>query len=95
MLIVLVLTNESDSALSIVLVKSRHVEIIDKVDELVLANWSVNLTSSTLKLLFKNSLKQHGVSVIVEVDDLLEVVLSLGRQIIEETLSDLSLTATG
>ena len=51
MLVVLVLTHESDGTLSIILIESGHVEIINEVDELVLADRAVNLTGSTLKLL--------------------------------------------
>ena len=94
MLIVLVLTDKGDGTLSIILIESGHVEIINEVDELILADWSINFTGSTLELLLENGLEKHRVSVEIEVDDLLEVLISLGGQIVKETLNDLSLTAT-
>ena len=58
MLVVLVLTDKSDSTLGVIVIESGHVKIIDEVDELVLANRSVDLTSATLELLFKDGLEQ-------------------------------------
>ena len=94
MLVVLVLTDKGDGTLSIILIESGHVEIINEVDELVLADGSVDLTSSTLELLLKNGLEKQRVSVEIEINDLLEVLISLGGQIVKKTLNDLSLTAT-
>ncbi len=56
MLVVFVLTDKGDSTLGVVLVKSRHVQIIDEVNELVLANGSIDFTSSSLELLLKDGL---------------------------------------
>jgi len=94
MLVVFVLTHESNGTLSIVLIERRHVEIINEVDELILANRAINFTSSTLKLLLKNGLEEHRVSVEIEIDNLLEILISFRRKIIEHTLNDLGLTAT-
>ena len=94
MLVVLVLTDESDGTLGVIVIESRHVKIIDEVDELVLANRSVDLTCATLELLLKNCLQKHRVGVEVKVDDLLEIVISLGRQLVQQTLDDLGLTTT-
>ena len=55
--IVLVLTDESDGTLSIILIESWHVQVIDEVDQLVLANWSIDFTSATLELLFEDGLE--------------------------------------
>ena len=93
MLVVFVLTYESDCALSIVFVKRRHVEVIDKVDQLVLAYRSIDFPSATLKLRLQNGLEEQGVGVEVEVDDLLEIFVSLRGQIIQHTFDDLGLTA--
>ena len=53
MVVVFVLPNESNGGLSVVRIKSRHVQIINEVDELVLSNWSVASTCLSLKLLLK------------------------------------------
>jgi len=59
MLVVLVLTNESNGALRVVFIEGGHVEVIDEVNELVFSDRTINLTSPPLKLLLKDSLKQH------------------------------------
>jgi len=45
MLVVLVLSQEWDSCLSIVRIKLGHVKIIDEIDKLEFTNWSISLTS--------------------------------------------------
>ena len=98
MLVILVLTNESNGALSVVLIEGRHVEIINEVEELELADRSEDLTGSLLKLLLEDLLKKHGVGIEVEVDGLLQVLLlvliSSCAKLVEETLNDLGLTTT-
>ena len=59
MCIVLVLTYESNGALSIVYVESGHIEVINEVDQLVLADRSIDFTSSALKLLLENGLEEQ------------------------------------
>ena len=44
MIVVLVLSHEGNSGLSVVWIKSRHVQIINEVDELVLSDWSIAST---------------------------------------------------
>ena len=56
--VVFVLTDESNGTLCIILIESWHVQIINEVDQLILSNWSVNFTSATLELLFKDGLEQ-------------------------------------
>jgi hypothetical protein len=51
MLVILVLSQESDSRLGIELVGTRHVKIIKEIDELILARGSVSGTSFLLYLL--------------------------------------------
>jgi hypothetical protein len=51
MLVIFMLTHKSDGTLSIVLVEGRHVEVINEVKELELADGSVDLTSSAFELL--------------------------------------------
>jgi len=58
MLIILVLSDKSNSSLSVVSIKGRHVKIINEIDELILADRSVSLTCLLLKLLLENSLEQ-------------------------------------
>lgn len=98
MLVILVLTNQSNGALSIVLIKGGHVEIINEVEELELADRSEDLTSSLFELLLEDLLKKHGIGIEVEVDGLLQVLLliliSSCAKLVEETLNDLGLTAT-
>ena len=56
-LVVFVLTNESNSTLRIIKIEGGHVKIINEVNELILADRPVNLASSTLELLFQDVLK--------------------------------------
>lgn len=95
MAVVLVLTDESDGRLRVVSIELGHVKIIDEVDELELANGGVGARHLLLELLLKDSLEQSGVGVVVEVDNLLEVLITVGNELVEETLGDLGLTATG
>ena len=94
MLVIFVLTHESDGTLSIVRIESRHVKVINEVDELEFTDWSVDLTSSALKLLLENALEEHRVGIEVEVNDLLEIFVGLRSEIVQHTFNDLSLTTT-
>jgi len=58
MLIILVLSDKSNGSLSVVSIESRHVKIINEIDELIFTNRSVSFTCLFLKLLLKNGLKQ-------------------------------------
>ena len=53
MVVVLVLSHESNGGLSVVRIKSWHVQIINEIDELVLSNWSISSTCLSLELLLK------------------------------------------
>ena len=53
MVVVFVLPDKSDGSLSVVWIKSWHVQIINEIDELVLSNWSIASTSLSLELLLK------------------------------------------
>ena len=55
--VVLVLTDQSDGTLRIILIESWHVKVINEVDQLVLANRSVDFTGTTLGLLFEDCLE--------------------------------------
>ena len=57
MLVVFVLANEGDSTLGVIRIKSGHVKIINEVNELILANRPIDLSSSTLELLLQDVLK--------------------------------------
>ena len=71
MLVVLVLSYERDSSLGVVGIKLWHIKIVNEVDQLVLAYWSICSTCLLFKRLFENGLKKHRVSVVVKVNDLL------------------------
>jgi hypothetical protein len=75
MLVILVLSQKSDSRLGIELIGARHVEIIKEVDELELARWAVSNTSLLLDVLHEDHLEEVSISVVVEVDTLLDVVI--------------------
>lgn len=57
MLVVFVLANEGNSTLGVIRIKSGHVKIINEVNELILANRPIDLSSSTLELLLQDVLK--------------------------------------
>lgn len=57
MLVILVLSEQSDSRLGIEGIGTRHVEIIQEVDELVLAGRSISGTSFLLDLLLEHHLE--------------------------------------
>jgi hypothetical protein len=89
-----VLSKESNSVLSIIWISSWHVHIIHEIHELELAWWCKGFTSLLLKHLFQVELKQVGISVEIEVDNLLHVIVSGGDEIVEQTLNNLSLTTS-
>jgi hypothetical protein len=95
MLVVFVLTEERNGRLSVVLVEHGHVEIINELEHLVLAEGGVGATSLLLKLGLELLLEESRVGVEVKVDNLLEVVISSRGHFVEETLNNLGLTATG
>ena len=76
-------------------IKCWHVKIIDEVDELEFANWSVRTTGLLLELSLENILQQNRVSVEVEVANLHDVLISCCGQLIQKTHRDLGLTTTG
>lgn len=94
MVVVLDLSQKRDGALCVVRIELRHVEVIDEVDESVLADWAVSGTTLLLKLGHKLAAKRVRISVVVHVNDLTEVVVSLLDKLLEETLDHLRLTAT-
>ena len=95
MVIVLMLSDKSNGCLSVIWIKSGHVQVINEIDELVLSNWSITCTCLPLELLFKLILKKSRVSVVIEVYNLLQVLLFCWiAKVIKETFSNLSLTAT-
>ena len=95
MIIVLVLSDKRNCSLGVVLVESWHIQVIDKVNHLILANWSITSTGLPFKLLFELVLEERGIGVEVEVNNLLEILfLCWIAELVEKTLSDLSLSAT-
>ena len=95
MLIISVLSKKGNGILCIICISCWHIHVINEVDELVLANWCESLTSFLLKLLLHDHLEEVGISIEIEVDNLLDVVLCLGHKLVEKTLNDLSLSTSG
>lgn len=58
MFVILMLSYKSNSSLGVIFIESRHVEIVNKVDELIFTDRSISLTCFLLKLLLKDCLKQ-------------------------------------
>lgn len=93
MLIVPMLSKESNSSLGVIGIGTWHVEIINEVDEFLRASWSEQSTSLLLKLLLQDQLQQVCGCVEVEVYNLLDVVAVWGvADFVKETLNDLGLT---
>jgi hypothetical protein len=93
-LIVLVLSQQGNSSLGVVGIKLGHVQVINKVDELELAYRSIGPTCLLLERLLQNGLEESRVSVVVEVHDLVNVLVSGSGEVVQKTLGDLGLTAT-
>jgi hypothetical protein len=94
MLVILVLTEESNSGLSVIFIEHGHVQVINELNELVFTERSESATSLLLKQGLELRLKQSRVSVIIEVNNLGKIVFSLGCHLEKETLDNLGLTAT-
>ena len=95
MLVISVLSEESNSVLGIIWISSWHVQVIHEVNKLSLSLWSIQSTGFLLQVLLQDHLKQVSISVEVEVDDLVLVKVRFGADVVKKTLDDLSLTATG
>jgi hypothetical protein len=83
MLIIFVLSQKRDSSLCVIWIELGHVQVINEIDQLIFTNWGISSTSFLFKLLFKNSLEKHRISVIVEVNNLLNVLISGCSQIMK------------
>lgn len=94
MLVVSMLSQESNGILRVIRISCWHVHVINKVEKLEFTNWGEGLTSFLLKLLLKIHLEEIGVSVEIEIDDLLQVFISLSDEFVEKTLDDLGLTTS-
>jgi len=94
MLIISMLSEESNSILGVIWISGWHVHIINEVNKLVFTNWGESLTSFLFKLLFHHHLEKICISVEVEIDDLLQVLITSSYKLIQKTLDDLSFTAT-
>ena len=68
-LVVSVLSQQSDGILGVVRVSGWHVHVVHEVDQFVLAQRSVRSTCFLLQVLLQVQLQQVCVSVVVEVDD--------------------------
>jgi len=94
MLVILMLTQKGNSRLGIVLVKHGHVQVINELKELVLAEGSKSATSLLFKHGLELSLEEGRISVVIEIDDLRKIIITCSGHLKEETLNNLSLTAT-
>jgi len=95
MLVILVLSKERNGSLGLVGILLGHVQVINKLKHLELTERSEGLTSLLLELGLKLLLEEARIGVVVEVDGLRKVVITGGGHVVEETLGDLGLTATG
>jgi len=95
MFVVLVLTEERNSSLCLIIILLGHVQVINELKELILSERSISLTGLLFEEGLQLGLKKSRVSVEIEVDDLLKIIVTNRGKIVEETLSDLGLTATG
>ena len=85
MIIILVLSEQSNSSLSVVWIEFRHVYVINEIDELEFSYRSIISSCLLFELLLQNCLKEGRISIIIEVDNLLNVLISHGGQVIQET----------
>jgi hypothetical protein len=83
MLIISVLTEKSNSTLSIKLISCRHVQVINEVNKSVFTNWTISSTGLLLKIGVEYKLEKVGISVEVHVDDLLHVIISLRDKLVQ------------
>jgi len=77
MLIISMLSEKGNGILCVIWISSWHVHVINKVNELSLSLGGIQSTSFLLEILFHDHLKQVGISVEVEIDDLLLVLIRL------------------
>jgi hypothetical protein len=95
MVVVLDLSQQGDGALSVERIKLRHVQIVDEVDECVLANGAVTCATLLLELSHEVRAERRRISVVIHVDGLRQVVIGLIDEVPQQALDDLCLTATG
>lgn len=94
MLIISMLSNKCNSILSVIWISGWHVHVINEVKHLVFSKWGIVNTSFLFKELFKNHLQQVSISVEIEIDDLLHVLIASSNKLIEKTFDDLSFTTS-
>lgn len=94
MRVINVLSQESDSSLSVIRISQRHVQIINEVDkfELTTLLWTISVTLFD-KILFKHCLQVIGVSVVIEINTRVVVIFWVFfSDFLEKTLDQLSLS---
>lgn len=94
MRVINVLSQESDSSLSVIRISQRHVQIINEVDkfELTTLLWTISVTLFD-KILFKHCLQVIGVSVVIEINTRVVVIFWMFfSDFLEKTLDQLSLS---
>jgi hypothetical protein len=94
MLIVSMLSQESNGSLSIIWISCWHVQVINEVDEFACSFWSKHLTSLFLEVLFQHQLKSVCISVEVKIADLLDIDWVFSAEIVQQTLDNLGLSSS-
>jgi hypothetical protein len=89
------LSDQSNSSLGFIGIKLRHVEIVNKVDQLDLSRRSETGSSLLLELRLHDTLQESRISEEIEVNGLRLVVLSSSGELIQKTVNNLGLTTSG
>jgi hypothetical protein len=75
-IVIFVLSQKRDSSLSVVGIKSGHVQVINEIDELEFTDGGISTTSLLFELLLEDILEKHRISVEVEVNNLHNLLIS-------------------
>jgi hypothetical protein len=95
MLVIFLLSQKSNSSLCLVWIFFWHVNVINEIDELGFARWLVSSTSFLDQVFLEDLSEEIGISVVVHVNNLLQVVFFLvANKFLKQTFDDLGLTTT-
>lgn len=96
MLIIGMLSKQTDGTLCVIDIELWHVEIVDEINQLLFARWSKLFASNLLEELFELHLQVTGISVVGEVYQLkVEVVRMFLHDCTQCSFGQCSLTTTG